>query len=267
MKRKPAVAGYFYSASPSGLSREVQQYIETSAQKEKAIGILSPHAGLIYSGAVAGAVYSRIEFPQTFILIGPNHTGVDKPISIMLEGEWEMPTGSLEIDKVLAKKILKYAAEVEEDNLAHSMEHSLEVQLPFILYFSSHVKIVPIVMMTDSLNSCRLLGKAIAEAIKETDYPVTVVASSDMTHYELDSIARQKDNQAIDRVISLDPEGLYETVIKNGISMCGFIPATTMLFAAKRLGAKEALLMKYMTSGEVSGDYDHVVGYAGMIIK
>jgi len=267
MKRKPAVAGYFYSASHSGLSREVERYIETSARKEKVIGILSPHAGLIYSGAVAGAVYSRIEFPQTFILIGPNHTGSGKPISIMVEGEWEMPTGSLEIDRVIAKRILNYAAEVEEDNLANLIEHSLEVQLPFILHFSSNVKIVPITMMTDSLNSCRLLGKAIAEVIKETEYSVTIVASSDMTHYESDSIARQKDKKAIDRVISLDPEGLYETIIKDAISMCGFIPATTMLFAAKRLDAKEAVLVKYMTSGEVSGDYDHVVGYAGIIIK
>lgn len=273
MKRKPAVAGQFYSASSSGLSKEVQQYIQVSAvkdakrPKENAIGIVSPHAGLIYSGAVAGAVYSRIEFPHTFILIGPNHTGIGKPLSIMTYGEWEMPTGSLRIDEVLASKIMERFAVIEEDTLAHSMEHSLEVQLPFILHFSSKVKIVPISMMTDSLDYCRSVGEAIADVVRNTDYSVTIIASSDMSHYEADSVARAKDKKAIDRILSLDAEGLYRTVLKEHISMCGFIPATTMLYAAKGLGAKEAALVRYMTSGEVSGDYGYVVGYAGIIVK
>jgi AmmeMemoRadiSam system protein B len=267
VKRKPAVAGQFYSASSLGLSKEVQRYIQTSAVKEKAIGVVSPHAGLIYSGAVAGAVYSRIEFPHTFILIGPNHTGLGKPLSIMTHGEWEIPTGNLNIDEVFARKILKRSEIIEEDSFAHSMEHSLEVQLPFILYFSSDVKIVPITMRADSIDVCRSVGETIANAIKDTEYPVTIVASSDMSHYEADSVARAKDKKAIDRILSLDPEGLYKTVMKEGISMCGFVPATSMLFAAKKLGAKDAILVKYMTSGDVSGDYGYVVGYAGLIIK
>ena len=267
LKRRPAVAGHFYSASKDGLSREVQKYIDPSAVKEKAIGALSPHAGLIYSGAVAGAVYSRIEFPHTFVLIGPNHSGIGKPFSIMTHGEWEVPTGSLKIDDVLAEKILERSEMIEEDTFAHSMEHSLEVQLPFILYFSSDVKIVPITIMSDSPDACKLVGEAIADAIKDTEYPVTIVASSDMSHYETDSIARAKDKKAIDRVLSLDPKGLYETVRKEGISMCGFIPATIMLYSANKLGAKEAVLVKYMTSGEVNNDYDHVVGYAGILVK
>jgi len=267
MKRKPAVAGQFYSASSSGLLKEVQRYIEVPPVKEKVIGVVSPHAGLMYSGAVAGAVYSRIEFPHTFILIGPNHTGLGKPISIMAHGEWEIPTGSLKIDDALAKKILDRSKIIEEDNSAHSFEHSLEVQLPFILYFSSDVKIVPITMMTNSLNHCRSVGETIADAIKDTEYPITIIASSDMSHYEADSVARTKDKKAIDRILSLDPDGLYGTVVKEHISMCGFIPVTTMLFAAKKLGAKDAILVKYMTSGEVSGDYGYVVGYAGLIIK
>jgi len=267
MKRKPVVAGQFYSASSSGLSKEVQRYIQASPVKEKAIGVVSPHAGLIYSGAVAGAVYSRIEFPHTFILLGPNHTGLGKPLSIMARGEWEIPTGSLKIDEALAKKILSYSRVIEEDSFAHSMEHSLEVQLPFILHFSSDVKIVPVMMMTDSLDHCRLVGETIADGIKDTEYPVTIVASSDMSHYEADSIARTKDKKAIDRILSLNPEGLYQTVVKEGISMCGFIPVTAMLYSAKKLGAKDATLVKYMTSGDVSGDYGYVVGYAGLIIK
>lgn len=267
MKRKSAVAGQFYSAELSALSEQVARYVKSDEVREKAIGIVSPHAGLIYSGAVAGALYSKIEFPQTFVLIGPNHTGLGKPVSIMTQGEWEIPTGSLKIDEVLARKILEYSKIIEEDSFAHSMEHSLEVQLPFILYFSSKVKIVPITMMTDSLDSCRLVGEAVADVVKDTEYLVTIVASSDMSHYEEDSIARSKDKEAIDRIIAIDPEGLYETVIKKSISMCGFAPATAMLYAAKKLGAKEANLVKYMTSGDVSGDYGHVVGYAGLIVK
>lgn len=267
MKRKPAVAGKFYSGSSSGLSKEVRKFIDTSAVKEKAIGIVSPHAGLMYSGAVAGALYSRIEFPDTFVLIGPNHTGAGRPVSIMSSGEWEIPTGSLKIDGALAKKILNRSEIIEEDDSAHLWEHSLEVQLPFILHFSSEVKIVPITIMIDSLDSCRLVGEAVADAVREAGYPVTIVASSDMTHYEKDSVARSKDREAIDRVLALDPEGLFETVKKKSISMCGFAPAAAMLFAAKKLGARDSKLVKYMTSGDVSGDYDYVVGYAGLLVR
>ncbi len=267
MIRKPAVAGHFYSGTKAGLSKEVHKYIDPSAAKEKAIGVLSPHAGLMYSGAVAGAVYSRIEFPRTFILIGPNHTGIGKPFSVMMQGEWEIPTGTLKIDEALARKILERSELLEEDSFAHAMEHSLEVQLPFILHFSSDVKIVPITIMGDSPESCRLIGEAIADAVKDTDYSVTIIASSDMSHYEVDFIARAKDKKAVDRILSLDPKGLYETVKKEDISMCGFIPATIMLYSAKKLGAKEAVLVKYMTSGEVNKDYDQVVGYAGIVVK
>jgi len=267
MKRKPAVAGQFYPSSPAKLSEQVRVYTNKDAVKEDVIGIVSPHAGLMYSGAVAGAVFSKIKFPHTFIVIGPNHTGLGSPVSIMLSGEWQMPTGELEINEGLARKIAEKSDIIEEDTLAHSMEHSLEVQLPFILYYSSDVKIVPIVIMADSLEICRSTGEAIADAIKGSGDPVVIVASSDMSHYVTDVMARKKDTRAIDRVLALDPEGLYNTVRKEGISMCGFMPVTTMLFAARKLGAKEAELVKYMTSGEVSGDYDYVVGYAGMIVK
>lgn len=267
MKRKPAVAGQFYQSSPSKLTEEVGEYVQSNMVKEHAIGIVSPHAGLMYSGRVAGAVYSGIEFPHTFILIGPNHTGIGSAVSIMSSGSWQMPTGELQIDEHIADKVKQHSGVFEEDRSAHSMEHSLEVQLPFILYFSSEAAIVPITMMSESLDVCRDVGEALSEAIKDEEYPVMIVASSDMSHYETDSVARTKDRKAIDRVLSLDPEGLYDTVKREGISMCGVIPVTAMLFAAKKLAAKEARLVKYMTSGEVSGDYDYVVGYAGIMIK
>ncbi len=267
MKRMPAVAGQFYHGSPTRLKSQVEQYILANIMKEKAIGIISPHAGLIYSGHVAGAVYSSIEFPQTFILIGPNHTGQGAPVSVMSSGSWEMPMREFLIDEVVSKKIIKKIPYAEDDTKAHRFEHSLEVQLPFIAYFSDSVKIVPISVMKASLKECQEIGKGIAEAIIESGIDIVMVASSDMSHYVSDSTARKLDNLALDNVISLNPEGLYNIVRKESISMCGYLPTTIMLYASLQLGAKEAKLVKYATSAEVSGDYDQVVGYAGVIVK
>ncbi len=271
MIREPAVAGQFYELSPSRLSNQVDDYIESGAEKEYALGVVSPHAGLMYSGRVAGATYSRISFPRTFILLGPNHTGLGSPVSMMSAGAWKMPTGQVQIDEELAGRIKNHSESisevVSEDSQAHQMEHSLEVQLPFILHYSSQAAIVPVTMMSASLDTCRAFGEALADIIQNTEYKVTIIASSDMSHYETDSAAREKDRMAIDRIAALDPEGLYRTVRDERISMCGVIPVTTMLFAVNTLGAKEAVLVRYMTSGEISGDLDYVVGYAGMLIK
>lgn len=267
MYRRPAVAGQFYFGTASRLKSQVQQYIIEGAAKEKVIGIISPHAGLMYSGHVAGAVYSLIQFPKTFILIGPNHTGLGANISMMASGQWEIPTGVFSIDECLAGKILQKATHVSEDMQAHIFEHSLEVQLPFIAYFSDSVNIVPITVMSASVNDCKEIGDGIAAAIKESDYDVVIVASSDMSHYEPDDVARRLDSLAINEALNLNPEGLYNIVHKERISMCGYLPATIMLYAAKALGAKEARLVKYATSGDVSGDYESVVGYAGVVIK
>jgi AmmeMemoRadiSam system protein B len=267
MKRKPAVSGQFYPSSSSALTEQVRGFIQEDVEKAHAIGIVSPHAGIMYSGAVAGAVFSRIRFPGTFVLIGPNHTGMGSPVSIMSSGTWQMPIGELKINEDLAKKMMEHSDIIEEDPLAHAMEHSLEVQLPFILFYSADVSIVPVTMMSDSLETCRVVGETIAHAVKTARDPVTIVASSDMSHYVSDSTARVKDRKAVEKVLALDPEGLYNIIRKEGITMCGFMPVTTMLFAARQLGAKKAELVRYMTSGEVSGDYDYVVGYAGMIIR
>jgi hypothetical protein len=267
MIRKPAVAGQFYKASPSELSEEIGSCIVKGVKKDRAIGVVSPHAGVMYSGKVAGAVFSGIEFPETFILVGPNHTGLGHPVAIMSSGTWQVPNGELKIDEKLAEALKDQDQIFSENNLAHSMEHSLELQLPFIIHFSSKVRIVPITMKTDSLDDCKVVGEAIADVIMNTSYPVNIVASSDMSHYVTDSEARSKDKDAIEEIIKLDPEGLYRTVRSRGISMCGVVPVTAMLYAANKLGAKEARLVKYMTSGEVSGDDSYVVGYAGMIVK
>jgi AmmeMemoRadiSam system protein B len=267
MHRKPAVAGQFYYGTASRLKSQVQQYIVEGVAKEKVMGLISPHAGLMYSGHVAGAVYSSIQFPKTFILIGPNHTGLGANVSMMASGQWEIPTGTFSIDEDLSKRILQRVSYVSEDVQAHIFEHSLEVQLPFISYFSDSVKIVPITVMGASLQECEKIGEGIAGAIKEVGYDVVIAASSDMSHYEPDDVARRLDSLAINEVLNINPEGLYNIVHKERISMCGFLPATIMLYAANALGAKEARLVKYATSGDVSGDYEQVVGYAGIIIK
>ena len=288
MNRQPAVAGHFYPGTAEALKQQVREFI-VPAEKSRVLGVLSPHAGLIYSGAVAGAVYSSIDLPDTFVLIGPNHTGLGARVSIMCEGRWETPLGAVDIDEPLARSILSKSQRIQEDSLAHLREHSLEVQLPFIQYFKKSFKIVPIQMLDTRLETCLEVGRAVAAAIAEcgvrsaelkseaasaytaqsskSEIPkVLIVASSDMSHYERAAVAKEKDFKAIHHILALDPEGLYYTVKNHGITMCGYGPAVAMLTACKILGASEAKLVKYANSGEVSGDYEQVVGYAGIIV-
>jgi AmmeMemoRadiSam system protein B len=267
MKRLAAVAGQFYSGDPLRLRKQVEQYSIHKVPKQKAIAILSPHAGLMYSGHVAGAVYSSIQIPRTFILLGPNHSGLGPNISMMGAGEWEIPTATFSIDNELASGIKGKVPSIADDSKAHLYEHSLEVQLPFISYVSDSCRILPIAFTRATIEDCTLVGRGIAEAVRGAGYEVVIVASSDMSHYEQDAVARRLDKLAVDQILALNPEGLYSVVMRERISMCGVIPATVMLYAALALGASEAELVKYATSGEVSGDYERVVGYAGMIIK
>ncbi len=275
MLRQAAVAGYFYKGSPEGLKKQVADFILPGVQRKRAVGVVVPHAGLIYSGSVAGAVYSSIELPDIVVLIGPNHTGLGAPVSLMTKGSWETPFGTVAIDEPLAALVLSKSTRIiQEDTLAHLREHSLEVQLPFIQYLKNDVRIVPIQMLDTRFDTCLEVGRAIGEAITEfrtrntsgTSNNALIVASSDMSHYERAAVAKEKDTKAIQQILNLDPEGLYRTVRQFGITMCGYGPATAMLSASKMLGATKAELIKYANSGEVSGDYEQVVGYAGIIV-
>ncbi len=274
MLRQAAVAGYFYKGSPEALRNQVAGFTAPHEQKQKAIGIVAPHAGLIYSGPVAGAVYSKIEIPDTLVLIGPNHTGLGAPVSLMAEGSWETPLGPVAIDESRAASILAKSSRIKDDSLAHLREHSLEVQLPFVQYYRNDFKIVPIQMLDTRLETCLEVGRAVGEAVVELRMgsepkktkDVLIVASSDMSHYERAATAKEKDFKAIQKILSLDPEGLYKTVKQFSITMCGYGPAAAMLSAAKILGASQAELVKYANSGDVSGDYEQVVGYAGVIV-
>ena len=266
MKRQPAVAGQFYPGTKAEIDRMLAGLVDADAPKEKALGALSPHAGWIYSGRGAGMLFSRIAIPETVVVLCPNHRGAGADVAIMSAGTWVLPDGEVEIDAALAGRILRRCAFMQDDPRAHAQEHSLEVQLPFIRRFRPDFKLVPISLGRVSYEECVDLSDAIASAVAEGGEAL-VVASSDMTHFETAESARRQDQLALDRLLALDPAGLYRTVAKNHISMCGFIPATVMLGYALARGAREARLIDYRNSGDVTGDYNEVVAYATVIVK
>jgi AmmeMemoRadiSam system protein B len=264
MNRMAAVAGQFYPGTPSGLSRAVGELTREVEGKEPAIGVVSPHAGYVYSGGVAGELFSAIRIPAISVVFCPNHTGLGEEAAIMSRGAWRMPWGDVPVDEELADRLKEAAPILREDSAAHAREHSLEVQLPFLRRFRAEFRFVPVALGRLSLEECRDLGEAVAKVVGDEEERPLLVASSDMSHYVPDAVARKKDRMAIDRMLALDPEGLYRTVRSERISMCGVVPATVVLFAARALGATSARLVKYATSGEVSRDFDQVVGYAGL---
>jgi hypothetical protein len=221
----------------------------------------------MYSGYVAGSVYSQIEIPRRVIVLCPNHTGKGHPLAIMTQAAWQTPLGEVAADTELATSLLERFPLLCEDSAAHRSEHAIEVQLPFLQMRSADLRFVPIAIGTRDFDILSALGIAIADAISAQSEKVLVIASSDMNHYESDTVTRVKDHKAIERVLDLDARGLWDVVMNEKITMCGFGPSVAMITAAKRLGAKEATLVKYATSGDVSGDYDKVVGYAGIVIS
>lgn len=264
--RKPAVAGYFYPADPAVLRKDISKFIE-SAEKLEAIGIVVPHAGYLYSGAVAGKVYSRVEIPKRLIILSPNHTGLGSPFSITSGGAWNLPFGDAPIDEELAGKLKRACNLLEEDAEAQRREHALEVQLPFLQFLKEDFEFVPITLGHIRYEKCEEVGKAIADCIKKEKGPILLIASSDMNHYEEHNTTLKKDQKAIDQILARNPEGLYKTVHDESISMCGIIPTTVMLVATNLLGARKATLIDHKTSGDVTGDKSAVVGYAGIILS
>jgi MEMO1 family protein len=267
MLRPPAVAGRFYTADAKELARQIDGFCGDGKQKPAARGCLVPHAGYMYSGAVAGAVYSAMEIPARCILIGPRHFPRGQAMAIVTEGSWQTPFGEAQIDSALAAGLAKACPLLREDVVAHEREHSLEVQLPFLQQLRPEVTFVPVVLGTERWSDLESLGNAIAHEVGSQREPVLLVASSDMNHYESDAVTRVKDKLAIDRILSLDARGLYDTVRAEGITMCGYAAAVVVLIALHTLGVKEAQLIRYATSGDVTGDRDDVVGYAGIVFR
>ncbi len=269
MIRRPAVAGQFYPADPESLRNELDQMLEGRRPPETgphAIAVIVPHAGYVYSGRVAAATYTSVPLPSRAVLLGPNHTGEGQAIAVMCEGSWRLPLGDAPIDSDLASAILSLCSSAQADATAHRREHSLEVQLPFLLHLRKEIRFVPISVGTLRLQPLMDLGEALAEAIRGAGEEVLVVISSDMSHYLPADAAEREDRKALDRVLALDPEGLHRVVLKEGISMCGGAPAVAGLQAARRLGARAARLIAYANSGDTTGDDRSVVGYAGVAV-
>lgn len=267
MIRRSAVAGSFYPGTRERLRLQVEDLLPRDVAPTPALGVVVPHAGYIYSGRVAAAVYARVEFPETFVILGPNHTGLGAGAAIMTSGHWETPLGKVPIDTHLGKAILAASSVLEEDHLGHLREHSIEVQLPFLQCFERPFSFVPICLFSHEVAACQDLGQAVAAAVREAGRRVLLVASTDMSHYVPRAEAAAKDRKALDAILAIDPEGLHRVVRREGISMCGFHPTTAMLVAAKALGATQADLVMYTDSGEVTRDLNEVVAYAGLIIR
>ena len=263
MDREPAVAGRFYSGEPGALRREVDRFLGAGGEKVAAKGVVVPHAGYVYSGAIAGAVFARVEVPSRVVILGPNHTGLGHPVALWPDGAWRLPSGDVPVDAALTGA-LAAGPPVERDREAHLREHALEVQVPFLSRARPDVAIAALCLGHLRFADCQAVGKTVARAAREAG--ALVVASSDMSHYVSAEAAREKDHHAIERILALDARGLYDVVHRENISMCGIIPATVMLVAAVELGATRAELVRYGNSGEVNGDMRQVVGYAGILV-
>jgi AmmeMemoRadiSam system protein B len=265
--RHPAVAGRFYPGDPVELRSLIASYCSTNLNCVPAIGCVVPHAGYRYSGGVAGAVYSDLEIPAHCIVLCPNHTGRGPALSIMSRGGWKTPLGVASIDAGLADALRDKFAALVEDSEAHRGEHGIEVQLPFLQVRRADFVFVPIALGTGDFEVLEALGNAVGKLLPEQAEPVLIMASSDMNHYESDAITRFKDHKAIEQILALDPRGLFDVVMREKISMCGFGPTVVMLTAARHLGATRADLVRYATSGDASGDRATVVGYAGIAVR
>lgn len=265
MRREPVVSGNFYPGTPSILNEELGKHIPTSGQKKNVKGLIVPHAGYVFSGRCAGKGFGSVEIPGTVILLGVNHHGIGHPFAVDGHDYWKTPLGDAELAKELREKLTAASSIFKVDNIASSQEHSIEVEIPFIQYINPKALILPISVAMADLKRLMDAGKEIAALVKDNP-EVLIVASTDMSHYISAERARDKDKHAIDKIQKLDPEGLYNTVMMERISMCGMAGTTVMLSAVVELGAKKAEVIDYTNSGVVLGDYNRVVAYLSMIL-
>jgi hypothetical protein len=279
--RRPTVAGQFYEGDAEALRAQLKAcflhplgpqklpQVNLHMHPRNIVGMVCPHAGYMYSGPVAATAFYELAIdgkPDTVVLLGPNHTGYGNALALMNEGTWQTPLGNIEIDTELAKAILRETQIVDADATAHRFEHSLEVQLPFLQFlYGNDFKIVPISFLMQDYDSAVEVGRALVEALDATNS--VVIASSDMTHYESAKTAAQKDQEALKHVTAMDAKGFYETIEKQNISACGYAPITSLITYAEGVNAKEAKLLSYHNSGDITGDHSSVVGYAAVAFR
>jgi AmmeMemoRadiSam system protein B len=269
MVRLPAVAGRFYPSDAAELSAQIREYIspENKLPSRNVKACLVPHAGLMFSGHVAGAVFSSIRIPKKVVILGVRHRPPGSPAAIVSHGVWRTPLGGAEIDHVLAEKFAAACPLLTEDAAAHSKEHSLEMQIPFLQVLNPGFQFVPIALGTAHFETLVTVGQAIGGVLATEKQEVLLVTSSDLNHYEDDATTRVKDRKAIEQLLSMDAHGLYDVCRKEEISMCGLGPAVAMLTALHICKASKAELIRYATSADRSGDPSAVVGYAGMVFR
>ncbi len=274
-RRKPAVAGLFYPSSPEDLRKKIESCflhplgpgsLPPLKEEKNVIATINPHAGYDYSGPVAAHSFlelSSLKRTDLFVIIGPNHYGYGSGVAAPLSDEWETPLGVVEVDVRLARKLMISSKMVDMDDAAHWREHSLEVQIPFLQYSIDHsFKVLPISMALQDINTALELGDVLAKLLRDRN--VALIASTDFTHYEPHEEAKRKDSEAIKAILSLDISELYRVIEKYDISMCGYGPVAAVMVAVKQLGARSAKLLKYATSGDVTGDLSTVVGYGSI---
>ncbi len=270
--RQPAVAGQFYPADASEIDTTLDKLIPPSTRKRKAIAVVSPHAGWMYSGHTAGLVYASVEMPDRVILVGPNHHGIGSRYAVYSSGSWHTPIGDVPVAEPLASELLDECDLLAEDARAHAAEHSLEVQVPMLLRANPNVHIVPLLIgggwpEAGGRAELKEIGHALRQCVHEYGKPVLLVASTDLNHYEDQESSHKKDKLVLDAVVNLAPDALMDRVISAEVSMCGVAATYIVLWAALGLGAKRAELIEYRTSGDVSGDFERVVGYGGVVIE
>ena len=267
--RKPVVSGQFYPADAKELDALIDSFVDKTVQKKDCLGCILPHAGYLYSGKVAACTVSRIKIKDTVVLLGPNHTGQGAAFSMMSQGAWRTPLGDLGINSKLADLFLAKSKYFCADSLAHLDEHSLEVELPLLQHFRDDFRIVPAAIKNVDLFELEAVSQALAAVVIENNlqHSVMFIASSDLTHYEPEKIAKIKDQLAIEAILELDEQKLKTLVEESEISICGLAPIIILIKVAKLLGAKKTELIKYATSGDVTKDLSSVVGYAGIIIN
>ncbi len=267
MNRQAAVAGQFYPADRDELTSQLDSLLLAREKPVKVTGLIVPHAGYIYSGAVAGEVFASVEIPQQVILIGPNHHGSGENIAVSGVDSWVTPLGDIPVATTLRGKLVQQIDALSIDDRAHQDEHSLEVMLPFLLRRQPQLQIVPIVLGQLSLADCLELGREIARVVQNTAGEVLLLASTDMNHFSTAEVSEQLDFMAIDAMTAYDPQRLYRVVRENHISMCGVLPTIVVMQAAYDLGARTCQLVRYAHSGQVNGDNRRVVGYAGLTLS
>ena len=273
--RKPVVSGMFYAGTAGELEEQIEWCYKhelgpgaiprvNSKGLREIVAIVAPHAGYYYSGPVAAHAYKELADDGIFdtaVILGPNHTGYGYPVSLWAGAGWNTPLGEVEINKELAQRLLGKV--IKADETAHIYEHSIEVQLPWLQHLYKKVKIVPITMLAQDIETARAVGKAISQAGDN----LIIIASSDFTHYEPHSVAMERDSSVIEAIVALDEEELYERCESLNCTMCGYGPVASAIVAAKEMKAKKANLLKYATSGDTSGDFSQVVGYGSIVIR